>query len=235
MTPPPAHRDAPVPVKAVILDFDGVVADTERLHLGAFQEVFGARGWVIGETEYFDRYIGFDDRGLVLAYISDRGLDVAATDIEAILTAKAQTFGRHLSSADILYPGARTSVELLATRFALAIASGALHHEIAAILRVAGLATLIPVIVAADDVAATKPEPGPYLAAAERLGVLPEFCVAVEDSPAGLQSAKAAGMRTIAVTTTSPLHALLHADRVVAGLHEVTPELVADLGPSTAL
>lgn len=222
-------------VTAVILDFDGVIADTERLHLGAFQDVFARRGWIIGEAEYFDRYIGFDDRGLVLTYISDRGLDVPADEIEAILAAKARTFSGHLSSTDILYPGARTSVQQLAARYAIAIASGALHHEIVAILRTGGLADLIPVIVGADDVAATKPAPEPYLAAAERLGVSPSHCVAVEDSPAGLEAARAAGMRTIAVTTTSPVHALLHADRVVAGLHEVTPELVADLGAPAPL
>lgn len=218
-----------------MLDFDGVIADSERLHLGAFQEVFAAHGWTIGDAEYFDRYIGFDDRGLVLAYLADRDLVVAPARIEAILAAKAQAFGRHLASTDILYPGARTAVQQLAGAYRLAIASGALHHEIVAILRTGGLADLIPVIVAADDVAASKPSPEPYLAAAAKLGVPASACVAIEDSPAGLASATAAGMRTIAVTTTAPVHAVLHADRVVAALRDVTPALVAELGRPAAL
>jgi len=222
-------------ITAVILDFDGVIADSERLHLGAFQEVFAHHGWTIGEAEYFDRYIGFDDRGLVLTYLDDRGLAVTPDVVDEILEAKAGAFSRHLTSTDILYPGARTAVIELAAHYSMAIASGALHREIVEILKTGGLAGLIPVIVGADDVPASKPSPEPYLAAAERLGIPPSGCVAVEDSPAGLQAARAAGMHTVAVTTTSPVHALLHADRIVAGLHEVTPALVAQLGAPAAL
>lgn len=222
-------------VTAVILDFDGVIADTERLHLSAFQEIFAGRGWVLGEAEYFERYLGFDDRRLVLAYIADRHLEVPGVVVEDLVTAKARAFNRYVSAQDTLYPGARTAVLQLAAEYTLAIASGALHHEIVAMLETGGLGGVIRVIVAADDVVATKPSPEPYLAAASRLGVSPSRCVAVEDSPAGLSAAKAAGMRAIAVTTTSPSHALVHADRIVAGLADVTPAVVTALGTPAAL
>lgn len=217
-------------IRAVILDFDGVIADTERLHFAAFRDVFAGRGWTLDEPTYFDRYLGCDDVGLVKEFAEDRGLSLSADDIEGLVSAKGHLFGRHLTSSDILFPGARPSIERLAAQFTIGIASGALHHEIVAILRTAGLADVFGAIVAADDVSATKPAPEPYLTAAARLGVAPEWCVAVEDSAPGLQSARAAGMRTIGVTTTSPAHALTEADRVVAGLHEVSPELVAELG-----
>jgi beta-phosphoglucomutase-like phosphatase (HAD superfamily) len=165
----------------------------------------------------------------VKAFTRDHDLALSADDTDALVAAKGRLFGRHLSSADILFPGARLSIERLAAHFTVGIASGALHHEIVAILRAAGIFDLFQTIVAADDVSATKPAPEPYLTAAARLGVAPESCVAVEDSVPGLQSARAAGMRTIGVTTTSPAHALTDADRVVAGLHEVSPELVAGL------
>ena len=219
-----------MPISAVVFDFDGVIADTERLHLGAFQDAFSSRSWTLHEREYFDRYIGFDDRGLVLAYTGDRKLTIADDELRELLHAKKKAFSRHLSSADILYPGAKAAIEAIAARFRIAIASGALHHEIVGILTAGGLDHLFEIVVGADDVTATKPAPEPYLAAAERLGVAPRECVAIEDSAAGLQSARRAGMHTIAVTTTAPIHALSAADRVMAGLADVTPEIVAQLG-----
>jgi beta-phosphoglucomutase len=219
-----------MPIRAVVLDFDGVIADTERLHFAAFRDVFSGRGWTLDEATYFDRYLGCDDYGLVREFTRDIGVTVTATETEALVSGKGRLFGRHLESADIVFPGAKSSIEQLAGRFQMGIASGALHHEIVAILQTAGLLERFPVIVAADDVASTKPDPEPYLRAAERLGIPPGACVAVEDSSAGLQAARSAGMRTIAVTTTSPPALLGGADRIVAGLHEVSPELVAALG-----
>jgi beta-phosphoglucomutase-like phosphatase (HAD superfamily) len=219
-----------MPARAVVLDFDGVIADTERLHYAAFHQVFAARGWVLDETTYFDRYLGCDDFGLVREFARDIGVVITDADSHELVTAKGQLFGRHLESTDILFPGAKSSIERLASRFSMGIASGALHHEIVAILRTAGLLDRFSTIVAANDVTATKPAPEPYLTAAERLGIPPSACVAVEDSSAGLEAARSAGMHTIGVTTTLPRHALATADRIVAGLHQVSPELVAGLG-----
>jgi len=224
-----------MPIAAVIFDFDGVIADTEHLHLGAFREAFSGRGWTLDEADYFDRYIGFDDRGLVVAYADDRQIALSEQDFRMLLSAKKAAFSRHLSSASVLFPGAKDAIERIAARFPVGIASGALHHEIAAILKVSGLLHLFPVIVGADDVTTTKPSPAPYLAAAARLGIRPSDCVAIEDSVAGLQAAHGAGMHTIAVTTTAPGHLLAVADRVVSSLAEVTPELVAELGAPAAL
>ncbi|MEO8069789.1 MAG: HAD family phosphatase, partial [Acidobacteriota bacterium] len=171
-------------ITAIVFDFDGVLADTERLHLGAFQQVFAARGWSLADDVYFDRYLGCDDEGLVLAYSADEQLALGEEDVEALVSAKTQAFSRHLSSSDILFPGVRDVVRQLARRFSLGIASGALHGEIDAILEVGGLRDLFPVIVGADDVSTGKPSPEPYLLAASKLGVAPRACVAVEDSPA---------------------------------------------------
>jgi len=224
-----------MPITTVVFDFDGVIADTERLHLGAFQQVFGERGWTLDEAAYFDRYLGCDDRGLVTAFADDERLALAPDDVEALVRAKVKSFSRHLSSGDVLFPGARDAIERLASRFSLGIASGALHHEIVAILTAAGLGARFPVIVGADDVASTKPSPEPYLTAAARLGVAPSTCVAIEDSQPGLQAARSAGMRTIAVTTTSSGAALSAADRVVSTVADVSPDLVAELGSLATL
>lgn len=231
-TPATDRRGA---IAAIVFDFDGVIADTERLHLGAFQDAFAEHRWVLEPADYYDRYVGFDDRGLIETYTADRHIPFTDEQVELLVARKMALFSRHLSSGDVLFPGAKTAIEMLAARYPVAIASGALHHEIAAILDGAGLLPLFPVIVAADDVSASKPSPEPYLTAAERLGVPPSHALAIEDTITGLQAAQAAGMRTIAVTTTSPAHQLTMADHVVAGLHEVSSDLLARLWPSEVL
>jgi beta-phosphoglucomutase-like phosphatase (HAD superfamily) len=110
------------------------------------------------------------------------------------------------------------------------IASGALRADIDLILRGAALAPLFKFIVAAGDTDRTKPAPDPYLRAAELHGVPAGACVAIEDSHWGLESARAAGLRTIAITHTYPRAELAgHADRVVDALSELTWDLISQL------
>jgi HAD superfamily hydrolase (TIGR01509 family) len=217
-------------VAAVIFDFDGVIADTERLHLGAFREVFDTRGWTLSDADYFDRYLGCDDQGLVVAYAADNAIALTPSEIQELVERKTHAFARHLSSPTVLFPGAAAAIRDIAAAMPVAIASGALHQEIVAILERASLLQLFPVIVGADDVESCKPSPEPYLAAAARLGVDPKTCVAIEDSAAGLQAARAAGMRAIGLTTTSPAALLSAADRVVASLADVSTQLIAEIG-----
>jgi beta-phosphoglucomutase len=213
-------------ISAVVFDFDGVLADTERLHLLAFQEVFSAAGWHLEERAYYDRYMGFDDRGAIVEYTRDLGLVPTEHEIGAMTASKAEAFAARLAAGDVLFPGTKACVARLADEFPLAIASGALHSEIVAILTAGGLLDYFPIIVGADDCTSHKPEPEPYLLAAAGLGVDPRGCAAVEDSSWGLAAARAAGMRTIGVTTTSPREALAEADCIISGLHELTAAAV---------
>jgi beta-phosphoglucomutase-like phosphatase (HAD superfamily) len=217
-------------MRAVIFDFDGVLADTEGLHLAAFQQVFAARGWSLSEHEYFEHYMGFDDEGVFVEYARNRALALDRRALDEAKQQKADAFAVLVASGRLLYPGAAECVTALAGAYPLAIASGALHHEIESILSESGLLSHFALIVGADDVGARKPAPDPYLAAAAGLGVDPRECVAIEDSTWGLRSAQDAGMRTIAVTTTSAPHILRGADRVIAGVHELTVELIRGLG-----
>ncbi len=221
-------------IAAIIFDFDGVLADTERLHLTAFQQVFSQRGWQLDERAYFARYLGYDDEGLVAAFADDERLGLSATERGALVTEKGDVFSSLLEAGSVLFPGAKTCIERLAGQFALGIASGALRSEITGILGAAGLLRAFPVIVSAEDVTDCKPAPEPYVTAARLLGVRPAACVAVEDSPPGLQSARAAGMSTIGITTTVSRH-LLPADVVVDRLDELSLELVHALGPPRGL
>ena len=213
---------------AVIFDFDGVIADTESLHLRAFKDVFGGRGWTLHDSVYFDRYLGFDDEGLVRAFGKDEGLGFDETAVLRLVQEKGDVFARYLETGDVLFPDARACITRIASRYKTGIASGALGQEIRHLLGAAGLMHHFPVIVASEDVAACKPDPEPYLTAAARLGVSPAECLAIEDSPPGRAAARAAGMRTIGVTTTLTREHL-KADHVVDRLDEVTLELLTAL------
>ena len=130
----------------------------------------------------------------------------------------------------MLYPGAAACARTLASVWPVGIASGAMRHEIELMLRGARLSDTFKFIVAAGETDRTKPAPDPYLRAAELHGVAPEACVAIEDSHWGLQSARTAGMRTVAITHTYKRGDLLpHADVVVDSLGEITPEFVRGL------
>jgi beta-phosphoglucomutase len=213
-------------VRAVVFDFDGVLADTEGLHLRTFQDVFDGRGWTLERAAYYDRYLGYDDHDLVTAFAGDQRLAVTDDEIGEIVREKTERFSQYLASAAVLFPTARAAVARLATRYSLAIASGSLSAEITAILNHAGLTPAFRAIVGADDVLRRKPAPDPYVEAVSRLGVAPASAVAIEDSRWGLASAHAAGLRTIAITTSYAAPELSPADAIVDSLDDVTPELI---------
>jgi beta-phosphoglucomutase-like phosphatase (HAD superfamily) len=214
---------------AVVFDFDGVLADTEGLHLAAFQDTFATRGWTLGRDAYFSRYLGFDDRDLVAEFLADEGVRASAAEQEAIIIDKGRRYDERVASGRVLFPAAAAAVARLGAEFSLAIASGSLRGEILSILRANQLDRAIPIVVGADDVTASKPAPDSYALAVEKLGVPPAAAVAIEDSHWGLVAARAAGLRTIGVTTSYPASALGLAHTVVSSLDEVTPALVRSL------
>jgi beta-phosphoglucomutase len=217
------------PVFGVVFDFDGVLADTELLHLRAYQEVLSRRGWTLDEAAYFERYLGYNDEELLRLYAADHRLSLDAAGTSALVLEKTVVYQQALDAGSVLYAGAASCVRQLGQRFPLAIASGSLRDEILRILRAEGLMSVFRVVVSADDVTRSKPAPDPYLAAAAQLGIAPANCIAIEDSHWGLDSARTAGMRTIAVTTTSAASKLSAADRIITRVGEVTVELIEDI------
>ena len=216
-------------IDAIVFDFDGVLANSEPLHLRAYQEVLAGTGVTIGREEYYADYLGFDDVGAFRAMGAAHGQRWTEADIAALVAKKTRVFDDMLASSDVLYPSAAACVERLAARFPLGIASGALRHEIETILRGNRLSHHFQFIVAAGDTPASKPAPDPYARAAALHRLAPVSCVAVEDSRWGIESAKAAGLRCIGVTHTYPARELGDADRVIESLDELTAELIAGL------
>jgi HAD superfamily hydrolase (TIGR01509 family) len=212
--------------RAVVFDFDGVLVNTEDLHLVAYQRTFQGRGWSLDRNAYFANYLGFDDLGLIRGFADDHGFHLNQAEIDAILDEKSRRYAEMVATHPVLYPAAAAAVSRLGSAFKLAIASGSLRSEILAILAANQLTGAFPVVVGADDVEKSKPAPDPYIAAVERLGVDAGSTVAIEDAPLGLLAAKTAGLRTIGITNSYPAEALNLADVVVQSLDEITTEMV---------
>ena len=221
---------------ALIFDFDGVVVDSEPVHLVCFQRVLETVGVELSESDYYDKYLGYDDRDCLRIAARDAGLDLDAERIARLTAEKTVLVQRAFAEAIQPLPGA---VELIraaaAAGVALAVCSGALREEIELASRALGVLECFRTIVPAEDVARGKPDPEGYLKVRERLAavtgreILPARCVVVEDSPAGIDAARAAGMKVLAVTNSYSRERLNAADRVVDSLAEVTPESLGEL------
>jgi beta-phosphoglucomutase len=222
-------------LQAIIFDFDGVIADSEPLHFRAFQQALAEDGLELLPKEYFARYLGYDDVGMFQAFGEDRGLGLDAAAIGALVARKGEKLRAMLNAGSVLFPGAIEFVRTAATAVPIAIASGAMRHEIDEIIETAGVAGLFSAIVAAGDTPESKPSPAPYRLAFERLqeaaggGLDPKRCVAIEDSRWGLESARGAGLRCVGVTNSYPAGELTGAELVVSGLQTLTLEALERL------
>jgi beta-phosphoglucomutase len=222
-------------IRAVVFDFDGVIADSEPLHFRAFRDGLTDQGLTLSEHEYYARYLGFSDADAFAAIGADRGCGWTPEFVATLVAGKARRLEELERDHSVLFPGARTAIEQLARACPLAIASGALGAEIKRVLVREDLARHFSVIVGADDTRESKPSPEPYRLAIQQLTaatgqvVRPEECVAVEDSSWGLQSAKAAGLFAVGITHTYPAEKLPMADAILSGLDLLTWERLCTL------
>ena len=223
-------------LQAIVFDFDGVIADSEYLHLRAYQQVLAPEGISISTEEYFERYLGYDDVGVFTALLKDKGVPLDDGRMKALVERKGERYESLAAAGDMLFPGAADFIRRAAAAVPIAIASGALTHEIEEVLERAGLLPLFPVIVGADQTIRSKPDPEPYQTAFARLRTLTEQdlvpwrSVAIEDSKWGLVSARGADLRCVAVTNTYTAAELRpDAELVVAGLQALTLEALDSL------
>ena len=221
-------------LRAIVFDFDGVIADSEPLHLRAFQQALGEQGIFLSRDEYFTRYLGYDDVGACEALSRDRDLGMDERQVAALVTLKGVKLQEMMRAGEVLFPGAADFIRAAAETVPVAIASGALRHEIEEILEAAGLRPLFTTIVASGDTPQSKPSPAPYRLAVERLGAVagplePHRCVAIEDSRWGLESALGAGLRCVGVTNSYPAAELSGAELIVDGLRALSVQALDDL------
>jgi beta-phosphoglucomutase len=227
-----------VVLRAVLFDFDGVIADSEPLHWAAMNQVLALHGVPqVSKDYYYRKMLGLDDRGLFRDSFALAGTPLPPDLLATLVAQKSERFLAMAGCRDVMLPGAEEFIKAVGRRYPLAICSGALRHEIETILRAAGLREHFGVIVAAEDVQRGKPDPEGYLLAKCRLQEKHRLdpplaggeCLVIEDSCAGIEAAKRAGMTCLAVTTSLDGERLSLADAVVATLHEADAGLLSRL------
>ena len=224
-------------LQAVFFDFDGVIADSEPLHLRAYQAVLQEDGIELDKTDYYARYLGYDDVGLFQALAKDRDIAADTVKIDKWIASKSRIVEQMLSNDSVLFPGAAACIKMFAERVPLAIVSGALGPEIAIVLDHAGLRGRFTAVASASDGVRGKPAPDLYLLAMAKLRerlegqapFAPASCVAIEDSHWGLEAAGKAGLRCVAVTHTYPASELGRADLIVDRLGDLTIARIEEL------
>lgn len=217
-------------LRAVILDFDGVVADTEPLHFKGFQQILAEEDIALSQKAYYAHYLGYDDRDCFHAVFRDHNRRLSESTLQKLIRRKTRYMKDLFRRRRVLLPGAKRAIKLMAGHYPLAIVSGALGAEIRLILRREELSSFIAVLVSADDVTHGKPHPQGLRLAVRRLNETvydPDWplraseCLVIEDSFWGIEAARRAGMPCLAVSTSYPRSKLKKADIVWSGLKDV--------------
>ncbi|HBR49374.1 MAG TPA: HAD family phosphatase [Nitrospira sp.] len=226
-------------MRAVIFDFDGVIADTEPLHFEGLRRTLADIQITLTEKDYYTDYLGFDDRGCILEALRVNHHPISSSLVEDLMAKKAIAYMASIKEHLVIFPGVSTFIEEAAATYPLAIASGALRPEIELVLEQIGLRKAFGHITSAEDVAHGKPHPEPFLQALAGLNrhqstsaIPAQACLVIEDSRPGIRAAKAAGMRVLAVANTHTAQDLHEADAISLSLSEThLDELRARLWP----
>lgn len=191
-----------MPTRAVLFDFDGVLADTENVHVAAWQRTFRAMGWNESD-ETCARAAEIEDRAFVAEVFVRRKLE--GGDAEGWASRKQELTLQLLRDRPHLQPGVADLVnKLQEAGVALAVVTTTSRANVEAVLAASGLLDAFDIIISGDDVKAPKPDPEGYRLAITRLKVLPGEAVAIEDSATGLVAAQRAGIRVVAVVPDKP-------------------------------
>jgi len=221
---------------ATIFDFNGVLVDDELVHRDAFRDVLGPVGVTFSDEAYVERYLGFDDIGAIRAMLADAGRTASDAEVAAFADAKRPSYMRRAEAGLVVFEGAADVVRRRAARGPVVIVSGALRDEIAFALRRMGIGDLLDIVISAEDTPRCKPDPMGYElgidALASRIGIeAARRALVIEDSLAGVESAKRARLPCIAVAHSYPEARLLEAgaDAVAARIADVSDALIDDL------
>ncbi len=223
-------------LRAIIFDFDGVITDSEILHLRAFNRVLAQHGVEISTKDYYKEYLGYTDIDCFTLLIQKGRLKIDEQQIENLIKQKNQVFEELAKTDGQIIEGVRDFLQMLkGNNIPMAICSGALRAEIELILEKAKLRDFFEVIVSAEQVKRGKPNPEGFLLVLKKLNQGQEQhikagqCIAIEDSHWGLKAAKAAGMHTVAVTNSYDAEQLVTAEKIVARLSELSINDLQDM------
>jgi HAD superfamily hydrolase (TIGR01509 family) len=222
----------PATLRAIIFDFNGVIADDESAHFLAFQRALAEDGLTLTKEEYYGPYLGMDERTCAAALVESATGKSDPVRVQRILERKAALFRvQMVAHKPQLFPGVAEFVLKASGLHRLAIASGGRREQIEFTLRDTPLAQSFSVLVSAEDVPIGKPDPAIYRITLEKINaaeplprppIQPAQCLVIEDSVAGIRAGLAAGMRVLAMATTYPPNELTAAHLVMKNLENVS-------------
>ena len=218
-------------INAILFDFDGIIVDSEPMHFRAFQAVLKPLEKSFSWEEYCETYIGFDDRDAFKEAYKVKGEKICTRDLKRLIREKAAVFQQLIHDGEATpLPGAIELIKSIPRKLPLALCSGALREDILPILKNLGIESAFSVIVTAEDTKKSKPDPAPYNLAIKQLGLSdPANAIAIEDTPAGIVSAKGAGLKVLAITNSYDREYLLDADAVTDSLENIDRPSLEDM------
>lgn len=200
------------PVRAVAFDFNGTLSDDEPILLSVYRELFAEQGRPLTDVEYYETLAGRSEEAIIGTW-----LGVEGEALDSLVDERIERYLARCGRGETVSGPVRDAVAYAARRVPVAVVSGAFRREVEPVLAGAGLDRHVSVLVTADDVERGKPDPAAYALAVELLGggVAAGEVVAIEDTEAGVASAKAAGLRCVAIVGTHPPDRLAQADELV--------------------
>jgi HAD superfamily hydrolase (TIGR01509 family) len=205
-------------LKAVLFDFNGVIINDEAIHQELINEIILNENLRPEESEYREICLGRSDRACLKNILSRRGRFVSEEYLDKLIATKTQAYQQKLAELETLpiYPEVPNFLSQLKHRgLIIGLVTGALQAEVELVLKRGEIESYFSVIVAGDSVSKSKPEPDGYLLAVElinqnnpHLNLQPSECLVIEDTYAGIEAAKKAGMQVVGVANTHPFHML---------------------------
>lgn len=213
--------------KSLLFDFNGLIIDDEAIHCETFQKVLMDEEITLTEKDYWEIYIGYDDKGLFEKLFKRDGKKLTPGKSKKLIQKKADLYLPTLKGKLKFFPGVIEFIQKVKQKYSLAIVSGALRPEIDYALKEGKIDSSFSIIVSAEETKHGKPDPEGYLIALARLKkenseIRPENCLVLEDSLAGIESAHRARMKCAALTHSYPKEKLKEADYVVESFEELS-------------
>jgi beta-phosphoglucomutase len=194
-------------VQAVAFDFNGTLSDDEPVLARVYSELFAELGHPLTPDEYYEHLAGHTDEEMFVRWLGESS--------EELIRERVRRYNTLVSDGSTVDEDVRDAVRWAAARMPVAVVSAALRDEIEPVLNASGLRDLFALVLSQDDVTRGKPDPQPYLLAAERLGLSPDELLVFEDTDVGVASAKAAGAQVVGLTRTLGAERMAAADALV--------------------
>ena len=198
-------------IQAILFDFNGVVIDDERIQMKAYQEVFAEKDIDLTEDAYFE-CLGLSDAVFAQTIFEKSGRKATNEEIALVTAGKTARWKELIEDKIPIFEGVEDFLKRMNGGFTVGLVSMAKREEIDHVLAKTGLGECFEAIVSAEDVATTKPDPACYREGFKRIDlavvrkgnspITRRQCVVIEDSPAGIQSAKSARLKALGVTNT---------------------------------